>query len=163
MMLLMLACAGPTGPLQAGDYELRTVAMQDDCLDGALEALFMPGGPDTPQVFEYPVSVPDVADLPAQISVDLREPFVGMPVDVSADDDGVLQGTGSMTDVLLDQALYGDCTARMDVAVELIPETPTTATGHAELGLADLQGDDQGCPAVPEGCTVWLDLRARRL
>jgi hypothetical protein len=163
MILLWLACAGPSGPLRGGDYELRTVAMQDDCLDGALEALFMPGGPDTPQVFEFPVSIPDVDALPAQISVDLREPFVGMPVDVSADDDGVLRGTGSMTDVLLDQALYGDCTAQMDVTVEIVPESTTAATGHAELELSDVQGEDQGCPAMTDGCAVWLDLRARRL
>ena len=58
MILWMLACGGPSdsSTFEGGDYEVATVAMVDNCLDGALEALFMPQGRDTPQVFEFPAT-----------------------------------------------------------------------------------------------------------
>jgi hypothetical protein len=118
MVLLLMSCAGddPADELRSGDYEVSTVAMRDDCLDGALEALFMPEGPATPHIFEFPIFVPAVADTPMDQELSLREPFVSMPVHIVHEGQGRLSFSGAvMEEVLLDEGLYGDCASTMVV------------------------------------------------
>ncbi len=169
MILMLLACSG-SGPAEdpaflGGDYELATISMEDGCLDGALEALFMPQGRDTPQVFEYPIYVPGQNELPMTYEISLREPFVGVEITVDAGESTTLEGsTGVIDEVLLNEALYGDCVSSLQGEVQLVPETEESGTGTAQLTMADFRGSEERCPELDDDpCPVRLDLTLSRL
>lgn len=165
--LLLFACAtsDPAVTLDAGDYAFRTVAARDECLSGALEALFMPEGPATPHDFTYPVYVPGPDELPATYDVDLREPFVGMPVTVEDAGGGALAVRGAVMDaVLLDAVRYGDCVATMTVDIDLVPRSATALDGEARLRVSDPRGAEELCPVfAADPCTVTLTVEADRI
>ncbi|MGB0639476.1 MAG: hypothetical protein ACPGTU_09090 [Myxococcota bacterium] len=148
----------------AGQFNFATTEATDECLGGALEALFMPRGPGTPDNFEYPIYLPSYAELPVSYTVDLRDPFVQMPVTVDSPDERVLQVRGSvMSAVELGRAAYGDCVVTMTVDADILPTSSTEATGNATLAISNPRGDDGRCPVFDdEDCDVKLQLSATR-
>jgi len=164
-MILLLACS-TTGEVEfkAGDYQFSTTDMSDDCLDGALEALFMPQGRTTPQEFEFPVYVPSLDELPASYEVSLREPFVGMPVTVTEAPNGLQFEGAVMDEVLINQSLYGDCVATMTVDSKIWPESSKAGTGVAEIDISAWRGSEGRCPSPDaDPCLVTLELELERL
>lgn len=166
----LLACAGDANleevkDFQGGDFQFSTVIARDECLEGAMEALFMPEGPDEPHPFEYPIHVPSWDELPAAYDIDLREPFVGMPVTVEEGDAGTYAVRGSVMDeVLLDTAKYGDCVVTMTVDADLQPTGADTLDGEAHIAVSDPRGAEELCPVFSgDPCQVALALVAERL
>ena len=147
-----------------GSFEFQTVSAKDSCLGGAFEALFMPDGPSLPYDFDHEIYIPDFADLPETYTIDLRSPFVAMPVTVDSADDRSYQIRGSvMSAVELGRASYGDCVVNMTVDVDLTPTGADTATGNAVISISDPRGDDGLCPVFDVSpCDVELGLTARR-
>lgn len=171
LFLALAACGKDAATPQAvgfdwegGDFDFYTLATTDACLGGALEALFMPEGPDTPHPFEYPVRIPGYDEVPVSYDIDLREPFVGMPVTVDAAEDGTFEVRGSvMPEVELGWAAYGDCAVTMTVDADLLPTDPDTAEGEARIAISDPRGEDERCPVFSsDPCEVDLSLRAVR-
>jgi hypothetical protein len=163
---LLFGChhAPPPEDIISGDYQFYTLAAADACLDGALEALFMPEGPDTEHPFEFPIHVPSVAETPTSYDVDLREPFVGMPVTVNATDTGLAVRGSVMDAVQLDPGQYGDCVATMSVDVDLEPYAKGVLTGEARIDVSNPRGDEGRCPVLDaDPCRVTLTLRAELL
>jgi hypothetical protein len=150
--------------LEAGEYDFRTEAAVDECLGGALEALFMPEGPETPHAFAYPIYIPGQDELPATYDIDLRAPFIGMPVTVEDAGQGALAVRGAvMESVLLDEVRYGDCAATMTVDIDLYPLTSTTLDGQARLEVSDARGAEELCPVfAADPCQVTLAVAAER-
>ncbi len=147
--------------LQGGDYLMFTTAVRDGCLDGALEALFMPGGPGTPHAFEYPVRVPGLGDLPAQYAVDFREPFVGMDVTVTQKDETTLKVQGSTMPAVALGGNTGDCVADMQADAELWALAKDRVAGTAVIEIRDPRGSEGYCPVfVQDPCQVELELSA---
>ncbi len=165
-LLLLLACDEGTttdATLAAGDYQFWTTHADDGCLDGALEALFMPQGPSESHPFEDLIYIPATDELPLTYEVSFREPFVGMEVTAVDGGDGKVAFQDSLIeDVLLNDALYGDCAADMVVAGELTPDgTGSSGTGWATLDLQDAQGSEGRCPPLDnDPCRVELTLFA---
>jgi len=171
-LLLLLACKGdddtqvddqaealPVGQLQGGDYQMFTTAVSDGCLDGALEALFMPAGPAEPHAFEYPVYIPGLADLPASYSVDFREPFVGMDVTVSQLDETTLEVAGSTMSAVALGGNTGDCVADMQADAQLWAVATTRVEGAAVIEVRDPRGAEGLCPVFEvDPCQVELEL-----
>jgi hypothetical protein len=154
--------AAPT--IEAGDYQFYTLAAVDGCLDGALEALFMPEGRDAEHAFEFPIYVPTQGETPISYNVDFRAPFLGMPVTVEATDTGLSVRGSVLESVLLDEDRYGDCVVTMGVDVDLEPAGAGQLTGEARLDLADPRGDEGRCPALDaDPCRVTLTIRAERI
>jgi len=147
-----------------GTFDFQTVDIEDDCLGGAFEALFMPEGPDVPHAFEYQIYIPGFEDLPEVYTIDLRAPFVEMPVSVDSPDGRTYEIRGSvMSAVELGQVAYGDCVVTMTVDVDLTPVSADTAEGTARIEISDVRGDDGLCPVFERSpCTVELDLLASR-
>ena len=90
MIWLLLSCsekeidtASPLDEFYGTDHQITTVAVEDDCFDGAMALLFMPQGEDVPQEFQYPVYIPTIDELPKTYEISLREPFVGMQITAS--------------------------------------------------------------------------------
>ncbi len=173
--LLLVAC-GPAGDsqddvqarvsleqLEGGDYQFYTTATSDGCLDGALEALFMPGGPEQPQAFEYAVHVPGLGELPASYAVDFREPFVGMDVTVTQKDDTTLTVQGSTMPAVALGGNTGDCVADMQADAELWALAARQVGGHAVITVQNPRGSEGLCPVFEQDpCTVELELEAER-
>ena len=169
---LLVAACGTADPAeerpdfawQAGDFQFTTVGVDDKCLDGALEALFLPKGPGTTHDFEYLIHVPAYEDLPTSYDIDLRAPFIGMPVTVTEGDGGTLVLRGSVMDeVALGAAAYGDCVVTMTADADLLPTDPDSVQGEARITLEDPRGSDQRCPEFEASpCGVTLVLAARR-
>jgi len=138
------------------DHQITTQSVADQCFDGAMNALFMPQGADTPQDFLYPVYIPSLDELPLSYEISLREPFVGM--EVTAEDGGsgsINIVDGHMEEVVLG-ATFGSCVATMDVEASIVPSGDYFAF-TTTITMSDLRGDDQDCP-VPQvdPCTVEL-------
>lgn len=170
MLWLMLACFPETenqtvSTFEKGDFQFYTQNAKDECLGGAMEAFFMPEGVDTAHAFEYPIYVPSYTELPTSYSIDLRKPFVGMPVEVTDGGNGVFAIRGSVMDeVLLDQVKYGDCVVTMTVDADLLPDDADHITGQAQIYITDPRGADERCPVFDEDpCQVTLDLTAERI
>ena len=176
-LLLSLACSGGKDDTDAdggpasdvsewsgGNFQFQTVDAEDSCLGGAFEVLFMPEGPSTPHDFEYLIYIPDYGDLPELYTIDLRDPFVEMPVSVDAPDGQTYEIRGAvMESVELGSQAYGDCAVTMTVDADIVPVGKDTAEGTASISISDPRGDDGRCPVFDEEpCTVALSLEARR-
>lgn len=165
MWMLLLACGDKAeeeeGAWSGGDYAVYTLSAEDACFDGALSALFMPEGPETPHPFEYLVYLPGFGELPTSYTVDLRAPFLSMPITVTRDGADTMQGSGEIEGVLLNEDAYGDCTATMAVSLSFSPTTADTATGSAVIDMRDISGDDGRCPVpAADPCPITLELWA---
>ncbi|MCO4748035.1 MAG: hypothetical protein KC912_24795 [Proteobacteria bacterium] len=160
------ACGGEVSPAQVrgGSYQFFTVRAEDACLDGAMEALFMPGGRDERHAFEFPIPVPSWDDTPQSYDVDFRAPFLGMPVTVEATEEGYAIRGSVMDAVELDTSSYGDCVATMQVDADLQPDTATLLYGEARIDVSNPRGDDERCPVFADDpCRVRLDIEAEWL
>jgi hypothetical protein len=151
----------PLEQLQGGDYQMFTTAVADGCLDGALEALFMPAGPSEPHAFEYLVYIPGVSDLPASYSVDFREPFMGMDVTVTQLDETTLEVAGSVMPAVALGGNTGDCVADMQANALLWGIAKDRVEGTATITLQDPRGSEGLCPVFEQSpCLVELELGA---
>lgn len=164
---VLTGCAtgeGQVADFAGGDFDFFTENAKDECLGGAMEALFMPEGVETPHEFQYPVYIPDYAELPASYDVDFRDPFVGMPVVVEDGGDGLYWIRGSvMESVLLNEQTYGDCVVTMTVNADLSPQDADTVLGTAAIAISKPRGSEQLCPVFEaDPCNVGLELRATR-
>lgn len=178
-LLLSLACSGDKETGASGDdggpdpsvsewtggsFQFQTVDAEDNCLGGAFEVLFMPEGPATPHDFEYLIYIPEYADLPELYTIDLRDPFVEMPVSVDAPEGQTYEIRGAVMEAVeLGSTAYGDCVATMTVDADVTPVSKNTAEGVASISISDPRGSDGRCPIFDEEpCTVELVLEARR-
>ena len=154
-------CAQVDTPVEhrAGDYQFYTLAVEDGCLDGAMEALFMPNGPEASHAFAYPVYVAGLEELPSTYPIDLREPFMGMTVTLTAGDDGTIKLRGSVMDDVSLGDIYGDCVSTMTVDADFTPLTSTELEGRAWIDISNPRGAEGLCPVFDaDPCEVQLSL-----
>ena len=140
------------------EHSFQTLGVEDACFDGALEILFMPEGANNPHEFEYPIYMPLLEETPYQGSVDFREPFVGMDVEIAGDETGLLSIEGAIMEAVALGGSFGDCAADMTVSAEFSP-AEEGFSGAANIQLSNLQSAEEACP-VPssETCVVQLQL-----
>jgi len=166
VLYLIAACSGSDSPrdFEGGDFDFFTTDAVDGCLAGAMEVLFMPEGPDTPHPFEFPIHVPSWNDLPESYEIDLRAPFLGMPVTVEAGEDGTYAIRGAVMEAVeLDPVKFGDCVATMTVDADLSPTSADDLAGEARIDISDPRGEDDLCPVFDaDPCLVSLTLEAHR-
>lgn len=142
------------------EHQVTTYEVRDICFDGAMTALFMPQGNETPQEFEYPVYIPSLDELPLSYEISLREPFVGMEITTTDGGEGtILISDAQMDEVALGGA-FGECVATMTVTASIVPNVDHFAL-EASIEMTDFRGDDFGCP-VPQSdeCRVELSMQS---
>jgi len=143
-----------------GDFLITTMAVEDGCLDGALEVLFMPDGPATPNAWEYPTYLPPFDEMPKSYAIDLREPFMG--IEITVEDAGNYQmrvDDAVMEEVLLGEDRYGDCAVTMTCDVDMTVLGRRHVEGTTAIALSDPRGDDGRCPVFDQlPCTMTLTL-----
>jgi hypothetical protein len=175
LLPLLLACGGAgtdtdsagsakIQPWTGGDFDFYTQAMTDGCLGGAFEALFMPEGAATPHPFEYPIYLPDTEELPYTSTVDLREPFVEIPVIIEDAGDGGFRIRGAVMEAVeLGAGAYGDCVVTMSVDADLRLIDSEELEGSASIAISDPRGSEERCPIFSsDDCLVELTLTALR-
>jgi len=141
---------------------LYTTEVDDGCLSGALRAMFMPEDLNEPSKFEHLIYLPDYEELPFTQTIDLRAPFLEMPITITEGTGGVLQARGSVMESVALGGNFGDCVATMAVDVDLTPIDEDTAQGTARIGMTNVRGDEV-CPVMDdEDCLVVLTLEALR-
>jgi hypothetical protein len=156
---------GAASEYTGGEFQFTTVAVDDACLDGALEVLFMPEGPEVPRSWDYPAYLPSFGEMPTSYTIDLREPFGSIEVEVRDGGDGRMVAEDAvMNDVLLGEDRYGDCEVTMTCSVDLSVVNADRVEGTTAIAISDPRGDDGRCPVFDASpCTVTLTLQADRI
>ena len=151
---------GDPADYTGGDFQFITLAVDDGCLDGALEVLFMTEGPEVPKPWDYPTYLPAFDEMPTTYSIDLREPFLGIVVTVEdAGGHRMLVEDAVMEEVLLGEDRYGDCVVTMTCDVDLTVVGATRVEGSVAIAISDDVGEH--CPVFDSSpCTMTLTLQA---
>jgi len=154
-------------PFPEGDFQFTTTHIEDGCLDGTLNLLFVPHGLETPWDWVYSIKLYPPEALPQTYGIRLRDPFGEMNVRVEQIDALNERAVGVQNEgVLLNQTLYGDCVADLDadVAIELLGEDRGRA--RAALIMSNPRGAEGRCPdsdRLDAGCQVLLTLDVHRV
>jgi len=156
---------GDPADYSGGQFQFTTLAVDDGCLDGALEVLFMTEGPEVPKAWDYPTYLPSFAEMPTTYSIDLREPFLGIVVTVDdAGNNRMVVEDAVMEEVLLGEDRYGDCVVTMTCDVDLTVVGETRVEGSTAIAISDPRGEDDRCPVFDSSpCTMTLTLVADRI
>ena len=151
-----------SGDFEAGLFLFSTVAVDDGCINGAAEALYMPDGPGVPVVWEEAIELPSFDELPKTYSIPLPDPFHDMQVTITSPgtDQLAFEG-GDNLDVLLDEDVYGDCLVDNDIAALITVHDADNVVGSATLTTTNVRGDN--CPQFEaDPCDVVLEIEAVR-
>jgi len=151
------------GPFTTGSFWVQTRAVDDQCLDGGLNLLFMPYGTAEPWPWPFPIEVHQSAELPLTYPIHLREPFGEMIATANAVDDTSQHWTfETNVGVLLGEDQFGQCVVDMVATADMSVRTNDLLDGEAQLGMLDPRGDER-CPAdMPASCDVTLVFVAER-
>ena len=168
---LLLACAKDTSTdsgsfaledFSGGLFQVSTLAVDDGCMDGAFDLIFMPEGAETPSEWGTSTEFPAYADLPATYEIALQEPFSAMEVTLSAASGGMSVGDANQTGVELDDNAWPGCRVDMGITAELMVHSDNHLMGSAILTTSSF--DEESCPAVStEPCEIVLDIDATRI
>lgn len=168
---LLLACGKDTTTdsgsfaledFSGGLFQVRTLAVDDGCMDGAFDLIFMPEGEETPSDWGTTTEFPAFTALPATYEIALQEPFSAMEVTLSAASSGMSVGDASQTDVELDDNAWPGCRVDMGITADLVVHSDDHLIGSAVLTTSSF--DEESCPAVTsEPCEIVLDIDATRI
>jgi hypothetical protein len=151
------AVEGPSFSFPSGDFQISTRLVDDRCLDGGLNLLFMPRGSDQPWQWPYPVAIHAPSELPKTYDLTLREPFRRMTVTATQVDPQQQQFVAhSNPSVELGRERFGDCVVSLDGVVQVTLLESNRVEGIAALQMRNPRGDER-CPAeMPASCEVIL-------
>ena len=147
-----------------GDFDISTTLVDDQCLDGGLNLLFMPNGQDEPWLWPYPIQMHGQSALPKTYDIQLREPFGTMTVAVTNEGGPIQRFEGERKiGVLLGAQNFGECVVDMDVVVEVKLLDSDSVEGAGVVQMTNPRGDER-CPVdMPATCEVVLTFSGTRL
>jgi len=151
------------GGFEAGQFAFATHAVDDGCLNGAAEAIYMPQGPAVPEDWDSAIELPSFDLLPSTYTIDLPDPIGSLEITLEAGtgDQFVMQ-EAVLEDMLFDETSYPDCIVDAAVAATLNVQTDDHVTGTVSLTNTNYEGTS--CPQVQaDPCDVVLDVQADRL
>ena len=174
-LLLTSACSSDVntnGDVQesvfsGGLFELETYEVNDSCLDGGLDLVFMPNGTNAPYVLAENNELPALDELPSNQTIKLQAPFDSMIVDITAGENGSMQiRDAAQLGVVVDESQWGQCTADMNINADITvvddDNVIISATVQVEKWTDGSAAPDDECPAS-DSCTVTLGMRGRRV
>ena len=145
---------------QAGAFQFTNQAVDDQCLDGGFNVLFIPDG--TSSDWQNTVELPSEEELPKSYTIELQEPFSSMAVTVSSGGDGVLViEEATQEGVLFDEDNYRDCLVDLGIQADINIIDENNITGVATLSVTNSQGET--CPQFNSSpCNILLDFTGIR-
>ena len=156
---------GGTTTFAEGIFQLTTYAIDDGCLDGGLDLLFMPTGTGTPYDLAHTTQFFAYSALPKTYEIQLQDPFSAMNVTVQQDGTARMKIENSeQVDVVVDDANYGDCNADMTVNAAIVIVDADNLDVTATLSITDWTSTGDTCPVVAGGdpCMVTLTMKGVR-
>jgi len=164
--IFLLACGDKTEtePFVSGSFQLTNTAVDDQCLDGAFDVLFLPEGSGTTHDWQFPIELPSDSDLPATYNIQLQEPFSEMEVTVvSGGDSGTFTiDNATQNDVLFDETNSADCVVDLSISATITRTDNDNVTGQGTLSVVEYTGDS--CPVFSASpCNILLDFYGKRL
>lgn len=167
--LTLFACTSEKGDsasvdpdsFTAGSFQFTSIAVSDQCLDGAFDVLFLPDG--TSNDWQYPIELPSMSDLPQSYSISLQDPFTNMAITANEGPNGTINiSDGSQTGILFNGDAYPDCIVDLGIEAAITIVTNDSVTGIATLSVTNASGAT--CPLFSgDPCTVLLDFQGVRL
>lgn len=148
---------------EAGQFAFATYAVDDGCLNGAAEAIYMPQGPAVPEAWDDPLEIPSFDSLPSTYTIQLPDPIGALEITLEQGqgDQFVLQ-QAELIDMLFDEATYPDCIVDATVSATLNVQSDDHITGSVTLTNTNYEGAT--CPAVvSDPCDVMLDVQGDRM
>ena len=149
-----------------GLFALETFEVQDQCLDGGLDLVFMPEGVDTPYRLAEDNELPAASALPSSQTIKLQAPFDSMAVEITD------AGTGAMRivdaqqpDVVVDESQWGQCKADMVIEADITVVDDNNVNIAASVSVntwKDGPTDGDACPTA-NPCIVTLSMRGSRV
>jgi hypothetical protein len=164
--IFLLACGDKTEtePFESGSFQLTNTAVNDQCLDGAFTALFLPEGDGTTHDWQYPIELPSDSELPSTYKIQLQEPFSEMEVTVvSGGDSGTFAiDNATQNDVLFDEANSADCVVDLSISATITVTDNDNVTGQGTMSVVQHTGET--CPEFNASpCKILLDFYGKRL
>lgn len=159
------AASGGGADLAAGTFQLTTHAVDDACLDGGLDLLFMPQGENAPYDLQFPTEIPAYAALPQTFTIQLQDPFDNMEITLEQDGaDRMVVNAGQQTNVVVDADNYGDCNVDMTIDVSMIIIDQDNLDVNASLSITGAESTGDTCPNFnSDPCLVRLTMKGRRV
>ncbi len=153
----------PDFPFDEGEFQIFTLLVDDQCLDGGLNPLFMPQGTEEPWAWPHLIRVYPPSALPQTYDLTLRPPFHEMSVTAERVSSTEQQLTVHPNpSVLIGPEQFGDCAVELSGTVHVDLTGSDQIEGVASLNLSDPGGDER-CPAdMPTSCAVLLSFEGTR-
>ena len=168
--ILFTACSKDTGvdtanfslsDFSGGTFQVTTIAVDDGCMDGAFDLIFMPEGSEKPSDWSTTTEFPAFENLPSTYEIALQAPFSSMEVTVSESETGLSVGDAAQSGVELDADAWPGCMVDMSIEADLMVHSDEHMMGSAILTTSSF--DEDNCPAVSaEPCEIVLDLSVAR-
>ena len=149
----------------AGVFQLTTLGIQDGCLDGGPELLFMPLGAHEPYDLAHTTEFYAHADLPKTYTIMLQAPFSAMQVTVERDGPSKMKVEDAVqTDVIVDVQQYADCNADAILDADILIVDRDRLSLTVGLRISGWRSTGDTCPNVAaDPCRVVLDMSGVRL
>lgn len=168
LAIFQIACQldtipGPDFTFPSGDFIISTNLVDDRCLDGGLNPLFMPMGDAEPWRWPYAIALYEPSELPKTYVISLREPFAEMTVTAYQTDPTGQQFVAQTNPrVELGPDRFGECVVELDGVVNILLLDSNRLEGIAALQMRNPRGDER-CPAdMPPTCEVILSFEGTR-
>lgn len=164
LMLALPACGDDDdSALTAGAFQLTVASVNDQCLAGGLDLLFMPGGGSSYDLAN-PTAFPAFEDLPTTMTVNLNDPFPDVDVNLVANgDDAMTINKSDMLNVEVDSANYDDCNADLAITGSIAIVDNDNLTLTLDIEATDPQSTGGTCPAFSTPpCDIGLTMTGVR-
>ena len=169
VLLSILACTSDKGDsglsdpstFEGGSFQFTSIAVNDQCLDGAFDVLFLPDGNSSD--WQYPIELPSWDDMPQSYSISLQDPFTDMAITANQGPNETISiSDGIQTGILFNANAHPNCVVDLGVNAAISLIDSQSVSGIATLTVTNAIGDT--CPPfASDPCTVLLDFQGVRL
>lgn len=155
----------PPTDFAGGEFQLAVRNVDDACLDGGLDLLFMPEGTATPYDLQNPTYIAGWSELPKTYTMKLQAPFSDMEITMVSDGGTGMKIVDAMQQgVVLAVPGSDDCSAEIRFDAELRVLTASSIEVDTRATLSGLTSPTDSCPVLEsDPCTVALDMIGTRL
>jgi hypothetical protein len=157
------ATAADLRGLTGGDFQLTVHSVDDGCIDGGMDLLFMPEGGGQPYDLKNVTYIPGFGELPLTYQVKLQAPFEAMDVTMT-DAGGNLMTIrdAAQPGVLLRVSGTEDCSVDLSLDADMTITGQDSLDGLVTVTVSNATSPTMSCSVFPEGCRVVLDLKGAR-
>ncbi len=149
----------------SGEFQLSVVSVDDTCLDGSLDLVFMPTGKAAPYPLKNRTLIPALSELPKTYAMKLAAPFSDMTITMVS-----VQGKPAhmaVQDAVQKNVALGlpgskDCVGDLRISAEVAITSKDAVTLSVTATLDALRSATDTCPVAKLPCAVKLTMTGAR-